>query len=513
MRKHYMITGAIVVMLIAGLSGFTYADPWAVVANHNDQTIHTIDLGTSPPTVYGPFLLWQLGISGSLCDVVVTPDNHYALITNFELSTVYRVDISNLTNPTLAGSINIGFYAEDISIAPNGQFALVTDGGNTNRVAIINLTTFTLTDTYTLTTTKAGAQAVDIAPDNQTVVLCDFDNDRIIYGTIDPATGLTSESTLPTINAPLNVTISPDGQTALVGGIDKTISVFRITDPGVVEAATIPTVGGLPDWTQSIAFSPDGQRAYVISSGGNVSPDRLSWLQVNGPGNVALGGANVASLPSTGKISFLGVDVLAVGPEGTYALVGNTSWEGSLTRNVTMINLSTWAVSSLTTNSDIPVGIDIFGEAQTTTVPSTTSTISPASTTTTITQCPCLIEEIYSEHAEEVELLRNFRDQVLSKTPSGRELISVYYQVSPALVRLIENDLVLREKLITLYYQISPTLIPMLGEDESFRQGFLTLYYLCGGATAVKAMEEDEEFKEQVKEMIDGVLELIGGVE
>jgi len=245
MRRHYMITEAIVVMLIAGSSGFTYAEPWAVVANHSDQTIHTIDLGISPPSIYGPFLLWQLGISGSLCDVVATPDNHYALITNFELSTLYRVDISTPTNPTLAGSINIGFYPEDLAIAPNGQFALVTDGDNIDRVAIINLTTFTLTGTYTLTTSKAGAQAVDIAPDNQTVVLCDFDNDRIIYGIVDPSTGLTSESTLPTINAPLNVIISPDGQTALVGGIDKTISVFRITDPGVVEAGT--TVSGLPD--------------------------------------------------------------------------------------------------------------------------------------------------------------------------------------------------------------------------------------------------------------------------
>jgi DNA-binding beta-propeller fold protein YncE len=480
MRKHNMITGAIVVMLIAGLSSFSYANPWAVVANHSDQTIHTIELGTSPPTVHGPFLMGQLGIWGSLCDVAVTPDNHYALITNFELSTLYRVDLTNLTNPTLAGSINIGFYASDSSIAPNGQFALITDGGGTNRVAIINLTTFTLDATYTLTTSKAGAQAVDIAPDNQTVILCDFDNDRIIYGTIDPATGLTSESTLPTINAPLNVTISPDGQTALVGGIDTKISVFRITDPGVVEAGT--TVSGLPDWTQSIAFSPDGQKAYAISSGGNVPPDRLSWLQVNGPGNVVLGGANVASLPSTGTSSFIGVDVLAVDPDGTYALVGNTSWEGSLSRNVTMINLATWAFSSLITNSDIPVGIDIFGEVQTTTT-STTPTSSTTSTTTTITQCPCLIKEIYSENAEEVAFLRNFRDEALSKTPSGRELIKLYYQVSPMLVEMLEDDELLRESFIRFYYEWGPALL--------------------------EAIEEDEAFRSEIKEMIDGVLPLI----
>ena len=47
---------------------------------------------------------------------------------------------------------------------------------------------------------------------------------------------------------------------------------------------------------------------------------------------------------------------------------------------------------------------------------------------------------------------------VLNKTSEGQELIKLYYEWSPAIV---------------------------------------------------KAMEEDEEFKEEVKEMIDGVLELI----
>jgi len=56
--------------------------------------------------------------------------------------------------------------------------------------------------------------------------------------------------------------------------------------------------------------------------------------------------------------------------------------------------------------------------------------------------------------------MRNFRDNILSKTPEGRELIKLYYQWSPAIV---------------------------------------------------KAMEEDEEFKGDVKEMIDGVLPLIEG--
>ena len=70
----------------------------------------------------------------------------------------------------------------------------------------------------------------------------------------------------------------------------------------------------------------------------------------------------------------------------------------------------------------------------------------------------CPTETLCGEHSEEAELLRYFRDNVLSQTPEGRELIKLYYELS---------------------------------------------------ASIVKAMEEDEEFKAQVKEMIDGVLPLI----
>jgi len=77
-----------------------------------------------------------------------------------------------------------------------------------------------------------------------------------------------------------------------------------------------------------------------------------------------------------------------------------------------------------------------------------------------IGQEPCFGENIYGEHSEEVELLRCFRDEVLSQTPIGQEIIQLYYEMSPAVVQ---------------------------------------------------AMEGDEEFKKEMNEMIDGVLPLIKG--
>jgi hypothetical protein len=75
----------------------------------------------------------------------------------------------------------------------------------------------------------------------------------------------------------------------------------------------------------------------------------------------------------------------------------------------------------------------------------------PSSTT-------CTAEKIYGVYSEETKHLRFFRDNVLNKTQEGRELIRLYYKWSPAIV---------------------------------------------------KAMGEDEELKEQMKELIDGILPVI----
>ena len=88
---------------------------------------------------------------------------------------------------------------------------------------------------------------------------------------------------------------------------------------------------------------------------------------------------------------------------------------------------------------------------------STTSTITISTTTTSTTQ-PCSLEEIYGKYSVKTKHLRNFRDEVLRKTPEGKALINLYYEWSPAIVQ---------------------------------------------------AMKEDKQLKEEVKKMIDGILPLI----
>ena len=74
--------------------------------------------------------------------------------------------------------------------------------------------------------------------------------------------------------------------------------------------------------------------------------------------------------------------------------------------------------------------------------------------------CPITFALGGTTRENDLNTLRRFRDKVLSKTPQGQEIIRLYYDWSPVIV---------------------------------------------------KAMEENEEFREEVKNMIDGILPLIRG--
>jgi hypothetical protein len=76
------------------------------------------------------------------------------------------------------------------------------------------------------------------------------------------------------------------------------------------------------------------------------------------------------------------------------------------------------------------------------------------------TKILCPIEIFDGEDSDETEHLRHFRDNLLSQTPEGQKLIKRYYQWSPMIVKMLE---------------------------------------------------EDKEFKEEARKMIDGVLPLISG--
>ena len=69
---------------------------------------------------------------------------------------------------------------------------------------------------------------------------------------------------------------------------------------------------------------------------------------------------------------------------------------------------------------------------------------------------PCVSEEIYGAHSDETELLRKFRDDVLSKTPAGKEIIDLYYQWSPTIVKAMMGDKKFKTKVKALIDGVLP---------------------------------------------------------
>ena len=61
----------------------------------------------------------------------------------------------------------------------------------------------------------------------------------------------------------------------------------------------------------------------------------------------------------------------------------------------------------------------------------------------------CPLELIYGENSSEVALLKRFRDGVLAKTDEGRQLIKLYYELSPVISEILIQSSEFKNKLKT----------------------------------------------------------------
>jgi len=78
----------------------------------------------------------------------------------------------------------------------------------------------------------------------------------------------------------------------------------------------------------------------------------------------------------------------------------------------------------------------------------------------TIVSWKCFLLNIYGEGSEEAELMRNFRDKVLRQTPEGQEIIRLYYEWSPNVVKIMQYDEDFKEEVKAAIDEI----LPLVGE-------------------------------------------------
>jgi DNA-binding beta-propeller fold protein YncE len=368
-------------------------------------TINIIDTATD--IVYGPYLSGTLGSPfGMTLDVAVTPDGNTALISNFGDSAVFLVDITDPFSPSVVMSMTMPMFAEDIAISPDGKFAVVTDGGFNQNLATIDLISRTVVYTANLGTIYMNAVA--IAP-NQTVVFADYFEGEVHTALLDP-TGVVSytgsysytirpdgtvsdtypssapspgqipglrentfvspEGALATSSAflrPVNVAIAPDGQTVFICNVEPYTStmdmaryhvgVYRISAPGELTFGGVIT--GLNWATQSVAFSADGNLAYLAGNRGeplDAAYDQLSVVEISAPGVARLLINGAADYPRRTSSQLFGVDTIAVANGRAYLGFPTISGSDSILR---IIDLGDYSVRPRHTFGT-PVGVGVI---------------------------------------------------------------------------------------------------------------------------------------------------------
>jgi hypothetical protein len=182
-------------------------------------------------------------------------------------------------------------------------------------------------------------------------------------------------------------------------------------------------------------WGSSGSNVFAVGEGGIIiNYDGSNWSEIESGTSKWLNGIWGSS----------GTNVFAVGYSGTILHYDGSTWS---------------AVSSGTTEDLYDVwgssGSDVFAVGETI-LHYDGNTWSEMS----IEGSGCIVTYLLEDKPPQLNALRYLRDNVLNKTPAGQEIVRLYYEWSPVIV---------------------------------------------------KAMQEDEDFKEQMKEMIDGVLGLIVG--
>ncbi len=394
-------------LLLAG--GFAFSTQEPVGAAHNYGLFAGSPTGqvqTLNPNghVVGPWLFrGKLGsYGGGLFDVVISADGKKAAVSNFGDARVNLINFANPAAPELKGPgfVKLPMFAEDLAITPDGKYILCTDGGFSNRVSVIDF------DNATVLTTKiTGArqfQAIEIGRYGKTVFGVDYWTGAVHILIMDPATGALSYgkqfllrgSKIPAniikpadfwkekyFNRPVNVSISPDGQTAVVGDAGNgSIAVFRIFTPTHVEWTQIAETYPLnPQYTlpaatyyahiQSFAFTPDGKKvfAFVTHTGPNWPGDfwtEATAFDVVGPGKLSPTPTHIPITPMRGTSQLFGVDTMAVDPSGRFLYLANPTLSGGKmvisivdAKTNTFIRNLWLSTTSPIPNYSLPVGI------------------------------------------------------------------------------------------------------------------------------------------------------------
>lgn len=397
-----ILAAGISLLLACGGGGGGPQQTFGVVALNNVGTIGVLDGSTQSLSQVA--LTGELGTyNGGLFDVAISPDGKTTLVSNFGDARVNFIDTTDPSAPVFSGYVTTSYmsnavppvetkvFAEDIAFTPNGRFALVTDGGFTPKVFVIDVASRAIVDIFDDTDTTAvppvqhSHQAVAVGADGRTVLTVDYFGAKINVLTINSAGKLSFVESIDVSNPvwdpvanksiktfqPVNVEFSPDGCTAIVAGppaswkdnagtipADMVFPVLQITGPGSVKLSQMLVAQSELKGAQSLVFNRTGTKAYVMCTAPLPSPypttpgypgpeNVIRVLNIIDPGQVRDSGISIP-VEIYGRSQLFGVDTLAVDNLGRYLYVSNPTMSGAK-NHIQVVDLETNSVAKTIT--------------------------------------------------------------------------------------------------------------------------------------------------------------------
>lgn len=373
MKKQIIL---LMLVLVSGMVRLAVAEePIGVFANNNTNCIQLINPATHEASP--SFLKGSLGsYGGGLFDVEITPDGKTAIVSNFGNSKIYFIDISGgfSAQPTILGRTNVGIFAEDLAVTPDGKYVLVTDGGFSSSISVIDVATHQMVSCQNFPDENSISIEVFTGPDGKLyVITTDYDTGKVrlymmkengklkhlrtrhLYGAYLENIAISSDGKTAKIKPlhPVNISISPDGKTAITANASEYYAAaFAITANDIVFTGLVP----LPTKSgQSCVFSKDGAKAYYLSNS-VINRAIVHVLNVTGPGQVSYSGISIPIRPKRGTSQLFGVDTIAIDPSGNYLYVANPTVSGG-TQRISIIDLTINQQVNYIQANGIPTGI------------------------------------------------------------------------------------------------------------------------------------------------------------
>lgn len=255
-----------------------------------DTTLHVIDLRATPPK-----LLDSVTVGKQPSGLSISSDGRTALVANRADNSITVLSIDG-TSVKVADTVPMNDSVAHVAFTPDGRRALAVKF-TTHKVSLLSIADGKVTYDKLDLPTGQWPYNVSVAPNGKYALVADNGASGASDGSVDTVSVVDLEADPPRISdrvvvgdGPEGLDISPKGDwaaTALLRGGNSSKKAYfynatgslvalKVTGKSVVKAGEIP-VGGLPE---TVCFTPDGRYLYV----GNYLDGDISILKVTDAG-------------------------------------------------------------------------------------------------------------------------------------------------------------------------------------------------------------------------------------